>query len=271
MEEPFIHQVRELPEITIEGTAFIVDVAFAELRQKDNPENTISFHDLNVEGDKYAFHCDAQTAIPTWEETEGSVKVSIDQMVKLDPEGVAKKYGLAKENLPVMDAELQCDPALLKRRLQDGQLPIIGIMGQNYFVDLRLNELRSTDEHWKRIDLTEVDVTPADKFAFFYDYTKKEVVDIPHTITCEPKNVVVVELPHELWLDPIESARKYVDNELDFIDLYPLQHELQARIRPLSGTYVPELIRQNNQKKLKETKVIAENVSENKRRKGKRL
>jgi hypothetical protein len=271
MEFPFIHQRRVLPEITIEGHIFIVDVAFAELREKANPENSISFNDLQMEDGKYSFSFDTQSKNLNWNDIEESNKTSLDQMVKLDPEGVAIKYGLLKEQLPALDSELRCDPFLLKNRLEHGELPMINIMGQNYFVDVRLSELRSTDEHWKRIDLTELDVTPAEKYAFFYDHSKKEVVEIPNTITEEPENVVVVELPHELWLDPIASARKYADNDLHFIDQYPLQHGLEARIRPLSGTYVPELIKQNREKKINEMTVVAENLSESKRKKGKRI
>ena len=97
MEEPFIHQNRELPEIIIEGTAFIVDVAFAELRQKDNPENF--YHSMIwIEG-KICLPLHAQRAMPTWEETEGSFRVFIDQWSSLTLKALLKIWS-GKGKLP---------------------------------------------------------------------------------------------------------------------------------------------------------------------------
>ena len=67
MEEPFIHQTRKLPEIEIEGTVFIIDVAFAELREKANTENFISFNDLDAVGEKYVFRFDPENKNIDWD------------------------------------------------------------------------------------------------------------------------------------------------------------------------------------------------------------
>lgn len=270
MEEPFIHQTRSLPEIIIEGNAFIVDVAFAELREKANPDNIISFNDLDIVGDKYVLHFDPESKNIDWDEENTSKTVLLDQMLKLDPEGVAIKYGCSTIALPEADPELCCDPRLLHQRLEQGKLPTISIMGQDYFIDLRMNELRSTDEHWRIVNLDTTEVSTGDKFVFFYDHKNKEVFEVPHDIIVEPKNVVVVELPNELWLDPIACGRKYADDASHFLQMYPLQHNLQARIRPISQTYLGELIKQNQQK-IKDMNVVAETITNRTRRKGKRL
>ena len=99
----------------------------------------------------------------------------------------------------------------------------------------------------KELTLQKLMLPPADKFAFFYDYTKKEMVEIPHTITSEPENVVVVELPHELWLDPIASARKYVDNELVLSTSTPFSTNCKPGSVPIRNL-CPGTHQQNNQK-----------------------
>jgi len=45
----------EKPIIKIEGTEFLLDVDQFHLREKENPENTISFFEIFDEGHVYSF------------------------------------------------------------------------------------------------------------------------------------------------------------------------------------------------------------------------
>lgn len=88
---------RQLPVVDIAGTAFYVDVLHDELRQKDNPENRISFSVFDQEGDGYTFLYDmqAKNTPDNAEHMEPHYKwVTLPALMELDPEGIALKYDI---------------------------------------------------------------------------------------------------------------------------------------------------------------------------------
>ncbi|RWU08136.1 hypothetical protein [Pedobacter chitinilyticus] len=240
---------RKLPEIVIDGISMIVDVAFAELRHKEYPDCRVSFHNMDREGGGYALHVEpmlqglSETPHPLYE------KHIIGQMVVLDPEGICIKYGLERQSLPTDDSGLSCDPKLIEKRLK-GVLPQIDIAGKEYHVDVRLGELHSVDDQTKRIILKMLSINGNGNYVFLYDHKKHHIVNLDiDKITKEPPNTVMIELPHELWLDPIGVARKQNIDELSLLGKYPLQHELKARIYPLAETFVANHIHKNIERK----------------------
>lgn len=257
---------RDLPLVKIGEGEFIVDVALGALRERDNPGNRVSFMDLEIDGGKYALYFEPGSKAIDYREREGFEKIPIRQMVSLDPEGICAKHGLSKEQLPATDSELKSDPLLLRQRIDKGMLPRVGIAGKEYFVDVRMEELRDVDAHWKRIDLNVQDVNEFDNYVFFYDTQKHEVITIDPSITEEPENAVLVELPNEVILDPVGVGRKLSGNEMQFVESFPLQHNLQARIFPLSQTVLPAIIADN---KLKKPLLDAKAREANKKGKGK--
>ncbi|WP_130855652.1 hypothetical protein [Olivibacter jilunii] len=132
---------RELPKKVIGGITFLVDVAYGEIREQHVPQNTILFNQMRDTGKNYEFDYSPywRNVAYTW--TRPYFKIELDYMVKLDPERMAKKYGLAIDQLPQRDSQLVCDPGLIKDRLA-GNLPRIKIHGERYIVDLEQKELR---------------------------------------------------------------------------------------------------------------------------------
>jgi hypothetical protein len=93
---------RPLPIVNIAGTAFYVDVLHEELRQKDNPDNRISFNVFDQDGDGYTFLYDRkQKNVPeNREQMEDSFQwVTLPALMELDPEGIAQKYHIPLEVL----------------------------------------------------------------------------------------------------------------------------------------------------------------------------
>ena len=88
------------PTLDIENTTFYVDVLHDELRQKDDPKNSISFSVFDQHGDGYTFLYDRATknaadvdeAAPVMKDTY--VWVTLPALMELDPEGIARKYDI---------------------------------------------------------------------------------------------------------------------------------------------------------------------------------
>jgi len=242
---------RQLPIITIQGTSFIVDVAKGELRQSDNPANSISFDDMQDKGTHYSFSYDRiEKNLPSSFKSAGNdiVKVTILQMVDLDPMAMAEKHGLEITKLQGKnDFELIVDQQVLVERL-NGRLPTINIAGHDFIVDLRLNELRPENDFSTRIDLRNLDISnDGEKFLCFYHPASKNVVEINPALMDLPKGVVMLEIPNELNLDPVAVARKYGLEDREFLRQYPLHKKLEAKVIPLSETGLPALILKNKQ------------------------
>jgi hypothetical protein len=100
---------RQLPTVDIAGTSFYVDVLHEELRQKDNPENRISFNVFDQDGDGYTFLYDRKwkNDPENRELMEDSFQwVTLPALMELDPEGIAQKYHIPLEVLCPERAQL---------------------------------------------------------------------------------------------------------------------------------------------------------------------
>jgi len=131
-----------------------------------------------------------------------------------------------------------------------GQLPSIDINGTNFTIDLRLGELRETHKPANRIYLHEMQAGRKNEaYLFFYHTQKHKVYDPPANIKSLPKNVVVVEIPVEAKLDPVGAAQILGTDIKEFVKANPIQIEHTAIVKPLSQSMLPELVRQNLDKK----------------------
>lgn len=228
---------RKLPEIMLLDQWFEVDVDFGVLRNKDNIAACIPFDRMQIEDGMYTFYFDFGL---------GKTQVFVPQMVNLDPEGVAKKYGMSVTDLPKNDADLQSNSEWIDSRIRYGRLPIMKIVDQEYYVDIRLGELRKTDNWSGTIKLFDCDRLD-DKFYFFYDFKKHEVAHIPDHISEMPRNVVLVELPDVIRMDPVAVGTIVLEDEKHFLEKHAvaMRPRQEARIHPLEKTAIPDRIKAN--------------------------
>ncbi|AGA78203.1 hypothetical protein [Echinicola vietnamensis] len=118
-----------------------------------------------------------------------------------------------------------------------GILPEIDIAGDTYTIDVRLGELRNKDQPWKRLGFDKmVTSEKGGHYLFFYRTRKQELFYASREMTTVPRDVVLVEIPHELHLDPVGMARKYELADDYFQKRYPIQAKLQASVVPLKKT-----------------------------------
>ena len=130
-----------------------------------------------------------------------------------------------------------------------GILPRIDIAGQNFIVDWRLKELRAENDFSKRIDLRHMAMDDkGENYLCFYHLPSKSVFVADDHLTELPKDTVMLEIPFELWLDPVGVARQYGQEDTFLLDNYPIRPELKAKVVPLEDTGLPELIKRNRGK-----------------------
>lgn len=255
-----------LPTFTLESTTYLVDVDYGLLREKENFTHVLDFHEMDWLKTHYAIS-----------DHRGNV-LTIPPMVKLDPEGMALKYGLPLADLPQTDDGLKCNAALMAERLM-GALPTISICGHEFFVDLRLDLLRPKDDFSTMgIQISHLtEMTPNDGYAFLYDPATRKQVLFDRSWTQIPRGIVAVEIPDVVTMDVVgwiysfdnshELRQKYVfgnrKEALNFrwgksyeniVNRHPIRKGLQARVIPWEQTLVPGLVAQNKAAKQGEHK-----------------
>jgi hypothetical protein len=241
---------RPLPIYTIEGTSFFVDVDKQVLRQTNDRGNEISFiNDMLDEGARYRLFYDPERRNIPWQSYHaGQLKeIQVPQLVVLDPDGMAAAYGTTVEQLRgKTDFEVIVDQELLALR-HGGALPQIDIAGERFIVDVRLQELRHALNFHPVISLKSFDLASNGKYEAFYHPVIRQVVAIDPKLTELPPDVVKIELPGEIDLDPVATARRYGINEHMLLRRHPIQKTLKAKVIPLAETGIPALIRRNRE------------------------
>lgn len=150
---------------------------------------------------------------------------------------------------PHGDPATQGQAELLKKRLS-GVLPHIDLAGTDFTIDWRLRELRETEEPWKHISFNDdLRESESGEYLCFYNLVTHTTYIPPDDLVEMPENVVVLEIPNELDLDPVAVARGYGLAETALIDDHPLSASLAAKVKPLAESGLREFI-ENNIKRL---------------------
>jgi len=241
--QPFVYKHRDLPETILGKKTYIVDVAFNELRLKGNPADVIPIHQLPIKNGKYVI--DKSKLQGHSSDLPDDNKFYVDQMVKLDPEGMALKYGISKDDLPENDHDMLITSTILHSRIDNGELPIFRIVSDDFYVVLRAEQLRPVNDWKKPIDLNTAHRTVDGRIIFFYDRIQNSIVQVPDSITELPKNLVMILLPNEVILDPVGCGSLLKGNPFAFLDKFPPQQKLEARVFPVEESYLPQLIHNN--------------------------
>ncbi len=245
------NQERELPVIEIEGTSFLVDVKSQQLVQRDQCENKISFIEMKDMGSHYILnYSPSEKNIPSVLSGDTQA-IIIPPMIKLDPEGMKLAYGLRKGTFnELTDFDIVVDQEAIRERL-GGKLPVIQILGHDFFVDLRMGYLRPKDDFSTMgINIGELDYIAGDvngRYQFPYDPKTHQSVHVDwEAITQLPQDFVLIEIPMAADLDPVSYCRLY---GLDFKVIareHPPRQLMTARIISWKDTPINKIIERNN-------------------------
>jgi hypothetical protein len=191
---------------------------------------------------------DQQDKTMAFYEYEDWAHIKIPQLIELDPEGMAAKYGYtAKELTGKTDFEVMVNQEAYNLR-NLGVLPKIGIADDLFIADLRLHQLRHAQQPEIVLRLKDFDLS-SDGLAYFafYHPATRQLRELDPKLTEFPDGVVKIQLPGEVELDPVFFARQYQINERDLLRRYPIQKETKAKVIPLSETGVPAMIQRNRE------------------------
>ena len=137
---------------------------------------------------------------------------------------------------------------LLQRRLA-GELPRINIAGSNFIIDWRLKELRENDRPHNRITFEDMQLSASgEQYVCYYDTQKHKLYEPAANIKVLPKNVVLLEIPHELKLDAVAVAREQGIDPALILKENTIQKDLTAVVKPLSESKLPKMIEENLEK-----------------------
>lgn len=261
---------RQLPIFTIERTDFLVDVSKQELREKNNPANTISFMEMEDHTTHYSMRYDPD--VKNFPERFGKRvdEISIPTMVQLDPEGMAAHHGLSLEEAKKKtDFEMVVNQELIQLR-ENGVLPMIDIAGHPFYVDLRMDCLRPKDDFSTMgISFSEIDfylLEDEKVYQIPYNPATREFADLDlQKITEFPKDLIMVEIPYKSIIDPIGYSRWLGIESKNILRRYPPVAEMKAKVQPWEKTEMAAVIK-HNREKLKQTE-----RQQPRRKKGKRL
>jgi hypothetical protein len=241
---------------TIQDLTFLLDIDRQVLRQTDNPANEISFvRDMTDHGSHYSLFFDREGKnIPgDAAGVAGRVEIIVPKLIELDPEGMAAKYGWQVGDLAgKTDFEVIVDQQALQQR-REGALPLIRIMGEEFYVDLRLHELRHAGTFHPVLSLESFELTVDGwQYEAYYHPVIRQLVPLDPQLTELPESVVKIRIPNEIGLDPVGAARLYNIDERTLLRLHPIKRDLRAEVIPLSETGIPALIARNRQELMRQ-------------------
>lgn len=255
--------ISERKEIKIYGEPFCFDAETDHLVHQSVPSFRIPFSHLKDMGDSYLlpFYPHFRNSTYLDGNPSGVLSWRVPPRVHLDPEGMAKKYGVRLEAIERMsDFEVMVNQDEYNLRML-GELPTIRIIDREFIADLRKYELREKSKfkntgmsyhemnQYRGFDVLSKDT---DKIWFPYHPETGTISDILfRKLEVIPSDIVMIELPNEKVLDPVNYARANKEDVKAFLKLNPIQgFQFEAKVLPWEKTNLPEIIRENVKKKM---------------------
>jgi hypothetical protein len=138
---------------------------------------------------------------------------------------------------------------------QGGKLPEIDIAGTKFYVEVHWGQLRADFRSPSTIKLDDCELSPdGGHYRFAFNTDTKQLAAIDPMITTWPKNVVIVEIPNEVKLDPYAYARKNGLDPIEFVNNHPFEKELKGKIIPIKVTKYQQVLDENNKRSISQKK-----------------
>ncbi|UUC44197.1 hypothetical protein [Flavobacterium cerinum] len=132
----------------------------------------------------------------------------------------------------------------LFRKRQKGILPEIEFPGQIYVIDWRERVLRAKD----KIEVEPIRISErkrgfyGDNNFLIYDTRNRNVIEYKLEEPYSVANLVVLNIPGGLTLDPVGVARENGLDERKFAAIHPLTQKIVAKVVPVSRAEIRRLI-----------------------------
>jgi hypothetical protein len=241
-----------LEYIAFGAIPFAIDRKRREFRQVNRPDNIISFEDLKKEEGYYLARFEKNAnylsiaRLTSGSNNNDTLDVSLPAPVIDSPELLTADF---KADLNTLSnhkgwAFFLADEDTALRL--SGKLPHIDLAGTDYTIDWRLRELRETEQPWNNISLKDLEMSDSgEEYLCFFNTETHELFEPDGNLLAMPVNVVVLEIPYEIKLDPVAVAREYGIGETDLLIDHPFQMQSSAKVTPLSETGLSKFIENN--------------------------
>lgn len=145
-------------------------------------------------------------------------------------------YDTIYDLMPVLlsDKKALAESESVKERLS-GKLPHLDIAGIDFTIDLQNRRLVETDSPHNILEIDEEALNENENMSFFlYDRDKHKLIVGNPDIQSLPKEVCMLNLPYQGFLDPIALARETAMYATDFLLVYPYREHQTADIVEIS-------------------------------------
>jgi len=242
---------RDLPLHEIAGTMFMVDIEKGGLIQVNDNDNIIWFEDLNDKLDHYEMLYDLRDknwVTPVGPMDDQMITVQIPLLSALDPIGMRQKYGEPENYLQGRTEKQFLENLQAVALRHQGELPRIIIGLSAFEVDVIGRELRHVEYAGINIDLEQMEFNKEEEvFESLYHTESMQLVQFDPNWTSLPQNVIMIQIPAEIRLDPVGIARLHGLNEKAILSKHPYHSQQHATVIFLANTNLPEIIEQNLQ------------------------
>ncbi len=223
------------------------------MREKGKPDNIIPFSEMDChQQGGYFFYYDRKLKqlADLYTDPADILQVRTDEMVKVDPSGMARKYGIAVQAVPQRDCDCRADAEVLKRKL-NGEALMVSILDRSFKIDERgLVPVKDTGTgillpNWQNGFYMS-------KFSFFYDTVTGKQVSLPADMITPPKDVLLVTISNPLsTLIGLRRLKMNYRGDVEVLKNCRLQINFETRVFPLSESIVPEIIKENRAEMVK--------------------
>jgi hypothetical protein len=242
----------ELSVIIIGSVPFIINNEKQELIRFDHHDRTIPFGKLHHKDGYYALKFDTLEFRPAIDMRKfGDLEdrfldVKIPQQIIESPQAILAPV---RDDLNLHSQKnnwgFYIGDEKTALRLS-GVLPHIDLAGTDFTVDWRLKELRETELPWNNISLAGMEMSDSgEEYLCFYNIETHELFEPDEKLLEIPENVVVLEIPYEIKLDPVAVARESGFADTELLMTHPIHDKLSAKVTPLSESGLPEFIANN--------------------------
>jgi len=247
---------RKLPEINILGRPWLVNVDDYEIIDKEHPANSIAGYEMRYSDNGYRFAFSKRyqnLSNPLDGETDEVVTVNLFHFTEMDPEGVAKKYGLkVNEVKGKTDYEVMEDKRALIDRMR-GRQTTVDIAGHTFYVDFPMEMLRPEDNFFSNgIPFSELDHyynEELDRLEVSYNKQTQELEEVDYeNIVEQPDNLLIVAFPTPDKLDPVGYARAHGFDVGFVLEDGPQKAHFKAEILRGKDSWLTGLIEENRQR-----------------------
>lgn len=269
-----------LPRVMVGRHEYEVDMPAGELRSVKDQSKALELFKMDPEGDNLAFWYNHETqkivANPSSEDQKKIERISLP-LESLDLEFMKKIASETRETETLIRSgkSIYSNPGGIHAATritvdQPRLLPMINLYGTEFFLDLRLKELREVNNIHNKIPWHALEQTEF-HFLLMYDTTTKNVFTGTEEQAKQRDDVRELILPplDIMIRDGVQRHKDQIDRACDFIDT-----EMQKELDKGDDEYyeIANRYRADPEKKVTDKKTHRENEGEKRtRRKGRRM